>query len=143
MRLRNLTLYRGFISLCAAAACGLSCSSAAVNLSDCALLVTDSDNNREISFKANKTFCVKLQAQTSTGYSWEVAKTGDTLKIIGAPQVISPPKHKRMMGGIEYQLFRVSAVRAGAGDLELQYRRPWMKTEAPAKVFRVKATVTD
>ncbi len=143
MRLQNLTLYRGFISICVAAACGVSCSSAAIDLSDCAALVTDSDNNREISVKTNKTFCVKLQAQTSTGYSWEVAKAGDTLKISGAPQVISPPRHKKMTGGIEYQLFRVSAVRAGAGDLELQYRRPWMKSEAPAKVFRVKAKVTD
>ncbi len=134
------------ILLCAALICLLygasGCSSAGVSLSDCAAVLTDSDNGATPAIAVNKTLCVKLPAQMGTGYSWHVKNAGNALKQKGAPETESIPG-KRMPGGAEYQIFRFTAQSKGSADVEIHYLRPWLKEQQPAKVFKCKATVVE
>ncbi len=137
--------YLSTIICCAAViAAGITfsaCKSTAVDLSNCERVLVDDNNNQDVTVHKNKMLCVKLKAQLGTGYGWSVAGTADILSLQGQPD--TEPAAKNLPGGAEHQVFRFSAVKAGSGNLELHYIRPWLKNEPPAKKFKVKVTVVE
>ena len=118
-----------------------ACKSTVVDLSNCERVVSDENNNQNITVHTHKMLCVKLKAQLSTGYGWSVAGSPDILSLAGQPEL--EPDPEQLSGGVEHQVFRFSAVKAGSGSLELQYIRPWLKNVPPAKKFKVNVTVVD
>ena len=135
---------RTIICVSAALVAGItfsSCKSTAVDLSNCERVISEENNNQNITMHTNKMLCVKLKAQLGTGYGWSVAGTINILSLAGQPE--TEPAAKKLAGGTEHQVFRFSAVKAGSGNLELHYIRPWLKNEPPAKKFKVNVTVVD
>jgi len=117
----------------------MSCKTGEVDLSSCRPLVTENDNGKEISVKKGETVCVKLLARLGTGFGWQVEKSPALVKQLGKPLQFQEKKGEP--GSAEFQVFQFTAQDAGKGDLELVYRRPWMKNVPPEKSFKVTLTV--
>jgi inhibitor of cysteine peptidase len=114
------------------------CSSAAPLAESVAL--TEQDNNREINLGKGATLTIRLEAQLGTGYSWQTAKyEAEVLKPVGKPAIEKSETKK--VGGVEHQIFRFRALKAGSSVLELHYVRPWQKDVPPLRIFRVTVQV--
>lgn len=102
--------------------------------------VTYSDNNREITVARGTLLVVRLAANPSTGYSWQVG--GDAAPLaLQSSEFEATKQDQRLPGSPEVQVLRFKTTAAGTAMLFLEYRRPWEKNAAPAKTFRVTVTV--
>jgi inhibitor of cysteine peptidase len=100
--------------------------------------LTETDNGAAVTLTLKSRLTVRLPAQTGTGYSW-TPKAGSSLLHL-VKSYMQTPAHM-LPGRTETQIFVFTPSAAGTDELELDYRRPWEKGVAPAKVFRFTATV--
>ena len=102
--------------------------------------VTAKENGKKVELKKGDTLLVRLDANPSTGFTWKITKNDkDILKPTG-PGELEKPEMPRP-GQKSAMVFRFSADKAGATELELQYARPFEKDKAPAQTFRVSLDV--
>lgn len=118
---------------------GISCKSGAIDLNSCRPLVTEADNGKEFTMKKGDTICIKLRAQLGTGFGWYVEKNAPLLKQLGNPMQMQEKKGEP--GAVEFQVYQFTAQDGGKGDIELFYKRPWMKNTPPERTFKVTVTV--
>ena len=86
-----------------------------------------------------QTLEVSLEANPTTGYTWEVATINDSiLHQLGEAQFL-PESTAVGAGGT--QTFRFEAVGTGQTELRLVYRRPWEQGVAPLQVFSLNVVV--
>jgi inhibitor of cysteine peptidase len=120
-----------FFSFIIAAVC-ISCASAPK------MTVSDADDNKTISLKKGDIFELRLKAQPSTGYSWQVTSIKNAEKA-GEDKIITP--EETLPGGVETQIMRFKALAPGEGEIILQYFRPWEKKSESDKKFTVRLNV--
>jgi inhibitor of cysteine peptidase len=130
-------LFRRYIWVFAAAALG-GCDSA--DLPTGSPILVDSNNNGQlVVLGKEQTLVVTLEANPTTGYTWEVAKIDDSiLYLMGEAQFV-PQSPDVGAGGT--QTFRFQAMSAGRTNLSLVYHRPWEPEEAPLKTFSLSVLV--
>ncbi len=98
-------------------------------------------NGWQIELTKGQTFNVTLEANPSTGYSWEVVEINNNiLRQIGEPGY-QPIYNFTGVGAPEMQIFRFEAIGTGRTTLGLVYRRPWEKDIAPLNNFSVELVV--
>lgn len=137
-------------SMCSHPLCQLLCLTLALLLSSVGLGVfaaqegktvtlTEKDKDREIQLNKGDKLVLKLQQLGSAGYTWSVIKNNDkVLKQLGEP---ATEKGKGLIGGAVTRIYRFEAVGAGKTHLEMDYKRPFEKDKAPAKVFKITVEV--
>ncbi len=104
--------------------------------------ITAKDSNARVKLARGDTLQVRLEAQPSTGYLWVAAKEDlKFLKQDGKPTFERGDKDKKLIGGKVAEVLRFQAEAAGAGELELHYRRPFEKGKPAAKTFKIHVTV--
>jgi inhibitor of cysteine peptidase len=104
------------------------------------VVVTDKDNEGQVSIAKGGTVVVRLPVTSGTGYSWALAQNGaPQLKPLGKSSMEKPKDLKP--GATQIQVFHFTAATAGSTTLEFHYARPWEKNAAPAKTFQVRVTV--
>ena len=98
------------------------------------------DDGREMQLKKGQTLVVTLEANPTTGYSWEVAEPLDeqVLRQAGEPE-FKPESDLVGAGGV--QILRFEAVNAGKTTLRLAYRRSWEKDVEPLNTFSIQVVV--
>jgi inhibitor of cysteine peptidase len=102
--------------------------------------ITDKEKDTKVKLAKGDTLELKLEALPSAGYSWLVVKVNeDLLKQQGKATFEKP--EKKVIGAKQKQVFRFKAEKAGAGDLVLEYKRPFEKDKPAAKTFKVNVTV--
>lgn len=131
---RTMTISISVI-LAALGLCGAAMAQSAVT-------VTEEANGKTIEVPSGQTVTVRLPIQGGTGFGWDV------MHARGAKLVSSKVEQKPqssggflMVGGAETQVLLFQPGRAGNADIELGYRRPWMKKTPPAKTFSVHLAV--
>ena len=82
---------------------------------------------------------VVLPVQTGTGYTWQLAPDG-TAALVAAGRMVQPAPSARP-GAPGAMAFLLDAARVGTQRLQFQYRRPWERTQPPARTFAVTVTV--
>ncbi len=98
--------------------------------------VTERDSLHTVKIMKGDTLLVRLEAQISTGYGWQITKRDRTrLRSLGAPGV---EPGTGLGGGIEHQVFKFRVLKTGPSTLRLEYARPWEKDKPPARTFMVK-----
>jgi len=107
------------------------------------LTITEQNNNEEVRLRVGDELIVKLDFQPGTGYDW--IKSGDDEGVLRqfTPDVKEVDKKesdieesaKRDLGGVEPREFYFRAVSSGIQEIELEYRRPWEKSETSTKFF--------
>ena len=98
------------------------------------------DNGREVQLKKGQPLVVTLEANPTTGYTWEVAEPLDeqVLRQAGEPE-FKPESDLAGAGGV--QILRFEAVNAGQTALKLAYRRSWEKDVEPLNTFSIQVVV--
>ena len=99
-----------------------------------------SDNGREMQLKKGQTLVVTLEANPTTGYSWEVTEPLDeqVLRQLGEPEFKA---ESDLVGAGGVQILRFEAVNAGQTTLKLAYRRSWEKDVEPLETYSIEVVV--
>jgi inhibitor of cysteine peptidase len=101
------------------------------------------ENGGTVELKTGETLMISLDSNPSTGYSWEIQETDETLlKLKGDPEFVQPPDNGTpIVGAGGTQVFRFEALKAGTTTLTLVYHRPWEKDVAPIDTYSLTVAV--
>jgi inhibitor of cysteine peptidase len=99
------------------------------------MTLTDQDNGKTIDLTKGTTLVVKLASNASTGYSWSVQSHSPLFKPLDSSY--KEQKQPAQVAAAGVQTFQWQATGPGNTTLRLEYRRPWEKSEPPAKTFSV------
>jgi inhibitor of cysteine peptidase len=95
--------------------------------------VDDSHNGNSISLSLGQILVVSLEANPTTGYTWEVDDIDvSMLNQLGEAQ-FQPESEAIGAGGTQTYYFR--AIAEGQTDLSLAYLRPWEQRVTPLRTF--------
>ena len=99
---------------------------------------TDTNNGSSFDIKKGEFFTVSLQAQLSTGFSWNADLSDESIIVQkGKPKTISLEKKKETKtGGFELQQFTFKGIKKGSTELMLNYSQLWTKKD-PIKVYKI------
>jgi inhibitor of cysteine peptidase len=104
-----------------------------------ALALEAKDDGNQITLQKGQTLTVKLEANPTTGYTWEMVEPeGAILRQAGEPE-FNPDSE--LLGAPGTLTLRFEAVEAGQMDLRLVYHRPWETGAEPLETFTVQVTV--
>lgn len=97
------------------------------------------DNGRQIELNKGQTLVVSLEANPTTGYTWEVSEL-DThiLSQIGETE-FKPESDLLGAGGM--QILRFESANSGQTPLKLVYHRPWEKDVEPLQNYSIQVVV--
>jgi inhibitor of cysteine peptidase len=98
------------------------------------------DDGREMQLKKGQTLVVTLEANPTTGYSWEVAEPLDeqVLRQTGEAEFKA---ESEALGAGGVQILRFEAVNAGQITLKLVYHRPWEEGVEPLETYSLQVVV--
>ncbi len=100
-----------------------------------------SDSGHALTMKIGDQFLVELEANPSTGYTWDIAEADPAiLKQIGETEYRSASSTP-MPGQAGTQVLRFEALGAGVTTLKLIYHRPWETGVPPLNTFTLQITV--
>lgn len=101
--------------------------------------LSESDNGSVITLQVGERLDIRLAANPTTGYQWEVAE-GDSavMKQAGEPEYKADSE---ALGSGGAMTFLFSAAGAGRTNLQLIYHRTFEKDTPPLKTFEVTAVV--
>jgi inhibitor of cysteine peptidase len=104
------------------------------------IVVTTVDDGSEVELSEGQVLVVRLQANPSTGYGWQIVQPGEE-DILRQADVEEFLPESDLLGAPGTQILRFEAVRGGDTTLKLDYRRPWDTEAAPEGTFglRVRA----
>lgn len=103
------------------------------------VMVDMEDNGRQINIFIGQILVVSLEAQPSTGYTWEVVELDELIL-----QQEGNPEFQPASGGIGVpgvQIFRFEATGSGETDLSMVYHQPWVEGVEPLETFSIHITV--
>ena len=103
-----------------------------LSLSSYAFAETDDDTTNMIKAAVGEEFVITLNANSTTGYEWQLANTIDDslIKFVGSKYV---PDKTGLIGSGGKSIWTFKAFRAGKARIFFKYIRPWEKDTPPAK----------
>ncbi len=115
---------------------GLTACSAAAS----PLVVGPEDHGQTVTLQVGQTLEVRLPANPTTGYEWQVREVDDAvLQTLGEPQFVAEDSERLGAGGVQVWRFQAQAV--GTTTLDMVYVRPWETDTPPAERFYLTVTV--
>ena len=128
--MRTMVVMSFFVGMALFSSCGTS-----------GIILTETDNNRQISVHAGEGITLTFESNPTTGYSWQVMEIDSSvLTKIGEPEYKSDGMNIPGAGGTE--TFRFEADGAGETTLVLGYMRPW-ESVPPIETFTIQVTVQE
>ncbi len=95
------------------------------------MIVTENQNGTTTTIARDQSLEIRLPAQAGTGYSWTLANPTAPLKLVRSDTAAAADRP----GGPQTQLFVLQPTNTGAGDVVINYSRPWEKDKPPARTF--------
>ncbi len=106
------------------------------------VVLTESDNGSAITLKAGQVLVVRLAANPTTGYAWNLSAVDEAvLRPAGEAGYTPEPASQERLGAGGTAEWRFVAAGSGATTLKLVYARPWEKPPQPVQTFSVTVTV--
>lgn len=98
-----------------------------------------SNNGSQIDLEKNHMLVINLEANPSTGYTWEVAELDEhVLRQVGETEF---QPESSAIGASGVQILHFKAINAGKTPLKLVYHRSWEKDVEPIKIFFIQVVV--
>ena len=105
----------------------------------CTGVKTYTDSGKTINIGTNQQFIIALDANPTTGYSWQASYDENMLELVGGESTYEPGEQAEEgavgAGGVEY--FRFKAVKTGETEITLVYKRPWEDEGIDQKSFTI------
>jgi len=99
---------------------------------DQAVIVLDESSSGSVGLAVGRRLEIRLKAQLGAGFSWNLDGSGGTaVKLLG--ERLDPLGTAE--GSPSVQVFTFEAAAPGEAHLTFAYRRPWLKTQPPAKLL--------
>jgi inhibitor of cysteine peptidase len=124
----GVALLVGLLPLLTAALAGAASSQAQGQPAD--LVVSDQGEGRQIQLAAGQVLAVRLRANPSTGYLWQVVEVDEQILRPVGSMAFAPDSG--LLGAPGTATLRFQPLAAGKTNLALVYRRPWDEEEALA-----------
>ncbi|MDH4209019.1 MAG: protease inhibitor I42 family protein, partial [Anaerolineae bacterium] len=105
------------------------------------VVVTAADDGGEVHLAKGQVLVVRLQANPSTGYGWQLAEPEEAEILRQIEQGEFQPESD-LLGAPATQILRFEGLREGETTLRLEYRRPWKAQERPARTFHLRILAT-
>ena len=110
----------------------------AVLLASC---VAAPDEVKLAPLQQGETFEITLEANATTGFSWEIAQIDkDIVQLVGS-EYVPDPNAEGLDGKGGKAVFRFQAVGSGETTLKWVYHRPWEKDVEPLRTHVVQVSV--
>lgn len=97
------------------------------------------DNGSQIKLNKGQKVATTLEANPTTGYTWELAELNSNLLRQVGEMGYNPESNKLGSGGT--QTLHIEAVDVGKTTLKLVYHRPWEKDVEPLKTFSLQVVI--
>jgi inhibitor of cysteine peptidase len=98
------------------------------------IVVAAADDGRGLELTEGQTLVVRLQANPSTGYGWQVVEPEAGEILLQTDDGEFQPE-SNLLGAPATQVLRFEPVHEGETTLKLEYRRPWGPAAEPAHEF--------
>lgn len=105
--------------------------------------LTDTDSGKTLDVRVGDRITVTLPSNPTTGYMWSYKNALPTDIVIPTGEKVNTTSaSKELCGAPVTQSFYYKVIAPGTAGINLEYRRPWLKNEAPEATFSllVKAT---
>ncbi|MDY7040595.1 MAG: protease inhibitor I42 family protein [Chloroflexota bacterium] len=104
----------------------------------------DADSGEEISIVVGEEFEVKLEANYTTGYHWDVAEMDESVLELVAKNYKLDTRYDPPPPGTGGTLtLRFKALSAGQTSLKLVYHQSWEDSAGPARNFEIQVNVQE
>jgi len=104
--------------------------------------LTATDNGSEIELNRGQILVITLEANPSTGYTWEIAELGEVVEVdeqvLRQVGEIEFEPESELIGAGGVQIIRFETVNAGQATLKLVYHRPWETDVEPLRTFSIR-----
>lgn len=101
---------------------------------------SESDNGKTIELQTGQRLRLVLEANPSTGYTWELQPGDAALRLLGEPEYRADSE---ALGSGGEMSFLFAAEAPGDVALRLVYRRPFEKDKPPEKTFELTVKVKE
>ena len=123
---------RGYAVLLLLAAALSIGTTGAVQGQERVITISEGQNGSTATIGKNQSLSILLSAQSGTGYSWALAGNPTAPLELVRSGTVSAAKQP---GGPQTQGFLLRPTNSGAGDVVINYSRPWEKDKPPARTF--------
>lgn len=106
-------------------------------------LFAHSNNKPEesIVLTRGQTTTISLPSNPTTGYTWQLCSKNTRNTIVGVEELSYKADDKGLIGSGGVQSWKITGKKRGSAHIKFEYRRPWEKGVAPAKIKRYIFTV--
>lgn len=94
-----------------------------------------------ISLKRGNSTIISLPSNPTTGYSWSLNSKNTRNTIVGIKELPYKPDNTGLIGSGGVQSWEVTGKKRGNAHIRFDYKRPWEKGVAPAKIKRYLFTI--
>ena len=98
--------------------------------------VTEANEGSEFELKKGQSLVISLDANPTTGYTWEVVEPEDEQVLRQVGEIEFEPESD-LIGAGGVQIIRFEVVNAGRAAVKLVYHRPWETDVEPLKTFAI------
>jgi inhibitor of cysteine peptidase len=98
--------------------------------------LTDVDNGNEIELRKGQSLVITLEANPTTGYTWDVVESPDE-HVLQQVEEIEFKQDSELIGAGGVQTIRFDVVGTGRTALKMVYHRPWETDVAPEGIFYI------
>ncbi|MCL7455326.1 MAG: protease inhibitor I42 family protein [Anaerolineae bacterium] len=99
------------------------------------------DMGAQVALHEGQTLVVTLEANPSTGYSWELIDLEEQVLALAGEPEFQQAAQANVVGASELQILRLEAKGAGTTTLTLVYHRPWETDVEPLETLTVEVEV--
>lgn len=94
-----------------------------------------------LELKRGQTTTISLPSNPTTGYSWQLCSKNTRNTIVGVEELPYKADETGLIGAGGKQSWKITGKKQGNTHIRFEYKRPWEKGVAPAKIARYIITV--
>jgi inhibitor of cysteine peptidase len=95
--------------------------------------LTESDSGAKLDVDRGTTLVIRLPANPTTGYSWSLVTSGNSVQSQGEPTFVQSASAGERIGVGGTETWSFTAQESGEQELRFEYRRAWERDVPPAK----------
>jgi inhibitor of cysteine peptidase len=104
--------------------------------------LAEADSGANITAPVGKEIVLTLTTTPGTGYGWMLVDSGvPALRLLEGVAVTRDSASSAKVGAPARATWKFRADAAGSGTIRLEYRRPWERDVAPARLYQVSVEV--
>lgn len=98
-------------------------------------IAAHTNTGENIEVKVNREFVIAVDANPSTGYSWQTEFDAAVFELVS--ERYAPEKAEGLVGAGGTQYYRFKALKTGPARITLEYQRAWESSSLEVRTFNI------